>query len=80
MHGRGDIGLTTLTYSLNITKIRCVSLLDSVVFVTRSVLGLTNAVGETKGVRGGDGKEGDKGGGKSTDAGLERPCYCIVYQ
>jgi hypothetical protein len=29
-------------YSLNITKKRCVSLLDSAVFVTRSMLGFTN--------------------------------------
>ena len=30
------------TYSLNITKTRCVSFLDNTVFVTRSMLGLTN--------------------------------------
>ena len=35
-------------------------------------------VGVTEGVRGGEGKEGGKGGGKSIDVGLERPCCCIV--
>ena len=34
MHGRGDMYLTTSTYSLNITKKRCVSLLDNAVFIT----------------------------------------------
>ena len=53
------------------------SLLDNAAFVTRSVLGLTNGVGETKGVRG-EGKEGGKGGDKSIDAGLERACCCIM--
>jgi len=28
-------------------------------------------IGETDDIRGGEGKEGGKGGGKSTDAGLE---------
>ena len=56
------------------------SLLDSTVFVTQSVLGLTNGVGEMKGGRGGEDKEGGKGGDKSIDAGLERPCCCIVCQ
>ena len=52
-------------------KTRCVGLLDSAVFVTRSMLGLINGVGETEDVRGGEGKEGGKGGDKSTYAGLE---------
>ena len=59
------------------------SLLDSAVFVTRSVLGLTNggcSLAEIVGVKGGEGKEGGKGGDKSIDAGLERPCCCIVCQ
>ena len=37
-------------------------------------------VGETEGVRGGEGKKGGKGGDKSTDAGLERACCCIMCQ
>ena len=37
MHGRGDMDLTTSTYLLNSGRRTCVSLLDSVVFVTRSV-------------------------------------------
>jgi hypothetical protein len=37
-------------------------------------------VGETEEGRGGEGKEEGKGGGKSIDASLERPCCCIVCQ
>ena len=77
MNGIRDMDLTTSTCSLNSERRTCVSLLDKAVFVTRSMSGLTNGVGETKGVRG-EGKEGGKGGDKSIDAGLERPCCCIV--
>jgi hypothetical protein len=37
-------------------------------------------VGEIEEGRGGEGEEGGKGGGKSTDTGLEQPCCCIVCQ
>jgi hypothetical protein len=37
-------------------------------------------VEETEEGKGGEVKEGGKGGGKSTDAGLERPCCFIVCQ
>ena len=76
MHERGDMDLTMSTCSLNSGRRTCVSLLDRAVFVTRSVSQM--GVGETEGVRGGEGKEGCNGGGKSTDVGLERPCCCIV--
>ena len=33
-----------------------------------------------EGVRGGEGKEGGKGGDKSIDAGLEQACCCIICQ
>ena len=61
--------LTTLTCSLNNGRRTCVSLLDRAVFVTRSVSQM--GVGETEGVRGGDGNEGCNGGENSTDAGLK---------
>ena len=35
-------------------------------------------VGEIEGIRGGEGKEGGKGGDKSTDAGLEQAYCCIM--
>ena len=44
------------------------------------MLGLTNGIGEMEDVRGGEGKEGGKGGDKSTDVGLERACCCIICQ
>jgi hypothetical protein len=35
-------------------------------------------VGEIEEGRGGEGKEGCKGGGKSIDTGLKQACCCIV--
>ena len=37
-------------------------------------------IGEADDIRGGEGKEGGKGGDKSIDAGLERACCCIMCQ
>ena len=34
MHGRGDMDLTISTYSLNIIKTRCASLLDSAIVLS----------------------------------------------
>ena len=61
--------LTSSTSLLNNGRRTCVSLLDRAVFVTRSVSQM--GVGETEGVRGGEGKGGYNGGGKCIDVGLE---------
>jgi hypothetical protein len=37
-------------------------------------------VGDIEDGRGGEDKEGGKGGSNSTNAGLERPCCCVVCQ
>ena len=48
MHGRGDMDLTTSTYSLNITKKRCMSLLDNAVLERRMTLEEERARKEAK--------------------------------
>ena len=78
MHGRGDMDVTMSTTMLNCERRTCVSLLERAVFVTRSMLGLTNGGWRDGDVRGREVKEEGKGEDKSIDAGLERPCCCIV--
>jgi hypothetical protein len=71
LHVTGDMVLIMLLILLRSGR-TCMSMLDGTIFLPIQCLGSQVPSVETGGVRGGEGKEGCNGGGKSRDAGPER--------